>query len=499
MDPLQKFMPIQKVDAQKRIVYGVLAAEVEDHSGEILDYDSSVPYFKAWNAEFEKLTDGKSKGNVRAMHGQNACGKLVEIVFDDVNKTILGGAKIVDEAEWAKVEEGVYTGFSIGGKYVKRWPCPNKPTLKRYTPEMVEVSLVDKPCIPVATFQYIKSDGAVEMRKFLIAKEAEEVGVAIKQGWQAKDGTFFGKKTEAVTHNVTLAVQEALKPITDALQKADDALTAKEGVATDVDQPAVEKADEPAPAAVEAVAKADEPEPSKDGNEAKPEDDAEKAAAIATTIKATIGSLQKGLYDVARVAELVMEMRWLVEDLAFNEVLSGGKSGLPGDLKTILGSLCDFLQALVAEATSEITADKAVASALTAAHVETLRKITGKAELLKDFTVPVNDDLIKAQADLAETLEKLETESAEKEAMAKAVTKFEETITKMVARIELLEAQPMPAKGLVGTVTVFKGHEGAASGAEKLPVEAIALKYSHLPPGEGRAEVQKELAAQAAT
>ena len=35
--------------------------------------------------------------------------------------------KVVDDAEWQKVEEGVYTGFSQGGRYLKRWPIPTSP------------------------------------------------------------------------------------------------------------------------------------------------------------------------------------------------------------------------------------------------------------------------------------------------------------------------------------------------------------------------------------
>jgi hypothetical protein len=77
--------------------------------------------------------------------------------------------KVVDDAEWAKVEEGVYTGFSQGGRYLKRWPDPDRPSLTRYTAEPLEVSLVDHPCLPEATFAVIKADGSTELRKFKAA------------------------------------------------------------------------------------------------------------------------------------------------------------------------------------------------------------------------------------------------------------------------------------------------------------------------------------------
>ena len=77
---------------------------------------------------------------------------------------IVVAAKIVDDDEWRKVTEGVYTGFSQGGRYVKRWPDPDT-SLIRYTAEPHEISLVDLPCLPDATFEVVK-DGVVEKRAF---------------------------------------------------------------------------------------------------------------------------------------------------------------------------------------------------------------------------------------------------------------------------------------------------------------------------------------------
>jgi hypothetical protein len=100
------------------------------------------------------------------MHGAVAAGKLVEIAFNDEQRRIEICGKVVDDDEWQKVEEGVYTGFSQGGRYLKRWPDPDEPKLVRYTAEPLEVSLVDHPCLPEATFAVIKADGSTELRKF---------------------------------------------------------------------------------------------------------------------------------------------------------------------------------------------------------------------------------------------------------------------------------------------------------------------------------------------
>jgi hypothetical protein len=104
------------------------------------------------------------------MHGHIAAGKLIEIAFNDDDKRIEICGKVIDDAEWQKVEEGVYTGFSQGGRYLKRGPDPDQPKLMRYTAEPLEVSLVDHPCLPDATFAVIKADGSTELRKFQAAE-----------------------------------------------------------------------------------------------------------------------------------------------------------------------------------------------------------------------------------------------------------------------------------------------------------------------------------------
>ena len=121
------FVPLTKVDVEKRLVYGTIAEEIADKANEIMDYASARPEFEAWSAEIKKASDGRSAGNLRAMHGHIAAGKLETIGFDDDAKRIECCGKVVDDAEWAKVLEGVYTGFSMGGHYVKRWKDESNP------------------------------------------------------------------------------------------------------------------------------------------------------------------------------------------------------------------------------------------------------------------------------------------------------------------------------------------------------------------------------------
>jgi len=150
------FIPLRKVDAAQRLVYGQID-ETPDRAGEVFDYKSSKKHFVAWSKSIQKASDGKSFGNVRAMHGSVAAGKLEGISFDDKTRSIQLTARIIDDGEWEKVEQGVYTGFSPGGRYIKRW---RDGTLTRYTAEPSEISIVDLPCIPSASFTMVKADGA---------------------------------------------------------------------------------------------------------------------------------------------------------------------------------------------------------------------------------------------------------------------------------------------------------------------------------------------------
>lgn len=167
------FVPLTKVDHEQRLVYGRAADETPDDVREVFDYDSSKPHFEKWSGDIAKATDNKSLGNVRAMHGAVAAGKLDSITFDDVAKSIDIVAKIVDDNEWEKVCEGVYTGFSIGGRYGRVWSDRDEPANKRYTAIPKEISIVDLPANPSATFAMVKAAGVVEETFFKIAERKD--------------------------------------------------------------------------------------------------------------------------------------------------------------------------------------------------------------------------------------------------------------------------------------------------------------------------------------
>jgi hypothetical protein len=168
MIDLQKFVPFSKVDSVRREVSGIVTAEAPDKDREVCDYEKSKPYYKAVIDEIGKATDGQNFFPLREMHQLSAVGKGIGFQFDDHGKEITMTFKVVDEAAWKKVEERVYTGFSQGGRKVgDQVPDPVFKGCMRYVANPSEISLVDNPCLPSAHFAYVKSDGSVEMRKFL--------------------------------------------------------------------------------------------------------------------------------------------------------------------------------------------------------------------------------------------------------------------------------------------------------------------------------------------
>lgn len=163
-EDMKIFIPIVKVDEEKRLVFGRVSEEKADSSNETFDYSTSKPFYQEWTEYFQKATDGKSYGNLRAMHdAKKASGFIQNLNLDDQEKAVEVVAKVVDEDDWKKCLEGVYTGFSQGGRYVRKWFDGKT---NRYTAAPNEISLVDYPALKTATFSLIKADGIVEEKSF---------------------------------------------------------------------------------------------------------------------------------------------------------------------------------------------------------------------------------------------------------------------------------------------------------------------------------------------
>lgn len=146
MKPIYLFAPITRVDEDQRIVEGhAFVNEVVEGEGGVrlkrTSMEEATPDYMQWGA-------------VRAMHQPIAAGTAQAVEWDD--KGAMVRAKIVDDAEWEKVKQGVYKGFSVGvqalvmrGKDVEkcRW---------------IETSLVDRPKDPDARFMVVRAEDATE-------------------------------------------------------------------------------------------------------------------------------------------------------------------------------------------------------------------------------------------------------------------------------------------------------------------------------------------------
>lgn len=210
------FVPLTKVDEEQRLVYGRITSEEVDQSGEVMDYDTSKPNFEKWSNQIETASGGLSKGNLRVMHGLSVAGKLTDIAFDDEDKSIEVCAKVVDESEWDKVLEGCYTGFSVGGKYGKKWKdTVNGSQITKFTAVPNEVSLVDNPCVKSATFALVKADGAEEAITFKNA-EVEEDQLVEEETKEPKTATTVEKAvSEPSNADVAARAEELAKAAND--------------------------------------------------------------------------------------------------------------------------------------------------------------------------------------------------------------------------------------------------------------------------------------------
>ncbi len=202
-----RFIPIEKFDSSTGILQATMAEEAPDKVREILDYQKTVPEVLAWSESIRKASGGKSLGNVRVMHTPKVAGKVVELRCDDAAKKFPISIQVIDPLEKVNVEEGCYTGVSIGGDYKERYPDPQNPALTRYVPIIREVSLVDNPCMYGATFEHTKAAGGTEMRKF-VGHRAFSINPEVMEKLET-DGTLKKEERGPVVKVISGALEAA--------------------------------------------------------------------------------------------------------------------------------------------------------------------------------------------------------------------------------------------------------------------------------------------------
>ncbi len=492
------FIPIHKIDEERRMVFGIATAEQVDKQGEICDYETSKPYYEKWSADIEKATDGKSKGNLRVMHGNKVAGTIPQILFNDVEKQIEIGAKVIDDDEWKMVMAGGYTGFSQGGSYAKKWKDGE---FTRYTSNPCEISLVDNPCLASATFEVVKADGSVELRKFQNLEQnkmskitdKEVVKSEVVQGWKATDGSFHLTKADAITHNEEIEKAAIIAAdLEKAKEKSDDDDKAKEEAGSD----------------------------GTDGKDGKDKTDGEATKAEESTAKAD-GVVPQDLskycgeevYDAMAAMDALLTITYLFSNEAFEAKFNGETdSGQLADLRIVIEKLKSFIASEIMEVAEDMamadSGDLAKAgakiSAMNKKHLDMMHKSAsdhmatmdkcmkamgtvdesssddegGKAAggVTDNVDGKVNVDTTQKSTEVDELQKKLEDKASTEE-----LQKMVNTVTEMQKRIDSLEAQP--AAESKGVRLVLKDHESEiGNGSVEADVSSILKNYANESP-----------------
>lgn len=144
------FVPLAKFDEERRLAIGYASTPALDSQGEIVKRE----------AVEAALPDYMRFANVREMHQPSAVGVAQEAGVDAKGLHI--AAKVVDDDAWEKVKQGVYKGFSIGGRVTARDPADRRVITGL---ELTEISLVDRPANPEAVIDVYKRDLAKAGRR----------------------------------------------------------------------------------------------------------------------------------------------------------------------------------------------------------------------------------------------------------------------------------------------------------------------------------------------
>jgi hypothetical protein len=138
MHTIQFWVPINKVDGEKRLVYGYASTPALDLQGERVSLEAikrALPDYMQWR-------------NIREMHQMSAVGVTESADVDKKGLYVVG--RIVDDEAWNKVKEGVYKGFSIGGQRLSK----NGDEITELL--LTEISLVDRPANPECRLELYK-------------------------------------------------------------------------------------------------------------------------------------------------------------------------------------------------------------------------------------------------------------------------------------------------------------------------------------------------------
>lgn len=454
---MKLYAEITKLDREQRLVFGYASTEALDNQGEIVTksaIEAALPAYMRF-------------ANIREMHQPSAVGVAEEAEVDEKGFRI--GARIVDDGAWKKVTEGVYKGFSIGGKVTERDPV-RKHVITGL--DLLEVSLVDRPANPEAMIELYKGarpvSGIIDTVPFRKPVQIWDCGAAghkhlgkadalrciEAQAMKGADGTGDGGAPYGDVEYADPGYQpdrqkryplDSERHIRAAWHFLHQRKNAARYRPDQFDQ---------IKARIVAAWKA-KIDPNGPPAAARPH----------KTVR--IGRLRKGLDDVARLAHLVEELGWLQRAAEQEAETEGDGSSLPGDLAGSLADLCAVLRAMVAEETGELLDDDEAAAAPETDLVAAAARLAGLAKIGARHSA----------AHLAKAIALQDSMLAKLDQLASRFTAF---AAKYGALIEAIASQPASVPVARSAVAIAKEQDGSGPARGGETVEDFVARLSSL-------------------
>jgi hypothetical protein len=461
---LRVFADITKVDPDLRMVYGYASTTSLDSQNERIS-----------KAALEKaLPDYMRFANIREMHNNSAVGIAKEADFD--GKGIYIGAKVVDESAWLKVKEGVYKGFSIGGKSISK--VNDEITDLKIT----EISLVDRPANPECVIDLFKAENSDQGNDDSMEKKDQPIRKAIAIKWTCG---VVEKHEHPTQEHAELCIKSHLEKV-EALEKA----VAREDAEKKKEDDSENK---------------DNSEKKKDKKKDKKKEDDDKDAKDKKTSeneKTDVSTnVKKGMYEVASLAQVLSQLDSLQQCAEWEAKNEQDNSIVPAQLKQNVKDLADTLRAMVAEETAEMTEDKE-SDEQDSGQTNVVMEMADKpTDIQKAGARHGKDDMARVQTlhDMALALgavcptpewegeaEKAQTVDLKKidelNDILKSVSEENETLKK---KVEELSNTVLPAKGATKAVAVAKEEDTGLSKSvteePKTVADIIKMKHQHGP------------------
>ncbi|MEN6476133.1 MAG: XkdF-like putative serine protease domain-containing protein [Syntrophaceae bacterium] len=441
------FVPITRIDEEKRIVAGYMTREdVKDSYGTFIDLESvkkCLPEYEKWR-------------NVREMHQLSAVGVADEIKVDNVGVYVED--YISDDVAWKKVKDGVYKGFSIGGKqdFIIRNGVQIPPTKNYqdgdviYLKEITEHSIVDRPSNPGCTIDEYR----------IHTNQDEEGEYMARLKWTCGHKDHLHETQEDATRCINDTIDRVLAGTEDHLDELRDEFSQH------IWDDAVKRAEE---------SKAAEPSADKPAAEADPATDPAQRTGE-PDLKRYIG---EEVWDAKLALQCLDDIIYL-----YSKEMSEGHPEVAAQLEALKGAIENLKKFIMSEI-QEVTIEDKIAMAAGALNDVVRKGAKHSADTLKtiqamhdqcvslgcrcdtanceECTKAGEPDLTRSANDL-KRVESLESELAESKT----------TIAGLIERIDRLEAQPAAPVGVlraVGGASVTVTKEGDNGGQNVKRVE----------------------------